>query len=115
MGYTNIVNIDYSRTVIEKMSALHRDKASMQWLEMDMTKLTFEDSSFDLVLDKAAMDAILVDEEDLYDPKMECKLQGHLYCSEMSRVLKNGGKLIQVHLYGYSACVYVCVCVFYSG
>lgn len=34
----------------------------MQWLEADMTKLrdVFETESFDVVIDKAAMDALMV-------------------------------------------------------
>jgi hypothetical protein len=34
----------------------------MKWLVMDMCSLTFDDQSFDVVLDKCAMDALLVDE-----------------------------------------------------
>ena len=62
-GYCHIKNIDFSRNVIEKMSRLSRElghAASMRWIEMDMLDMAaFDDDSFDVVLDKATMDAIM--------------------------------------------------------
>lgn len=40
---------------------------------MDMTKLEFPAGSFDVVIDKCAMDALLVDEGDPWNPKEEIK------------------------------------------
>lgn len=51
--------------VVDQLAAAkHAGKASggMRWLVMDMTQLEFEDAQFDVVLDKCAMDALLVDE-----------------------------------------------------
>ena len=43
-GYHNIVNIDYSEVVIDKMRLLHiNQRPNMKWIYMDMTKLTFDD------------------------------------------------------------------------
>ncbi|KAJ1393771.1 S-adenosyl-L-methionine-dependent methyltransferase [Ochromonadaceae sp. CCMP2298] len=70
-GYTNIVNIDYSGVVIERMRELNKDVPGMEWQTMDMRMLDFLDKSFDVVIDKAAMDALVVDEGDVWDPNTE--------------------------------------------
>ena len=79
IGYTNIVNLDYSGVVIERMKSLHGvSRPMMTWIEMDMTCMAFpnrkigdeegEDVPFDIVIDKAALDAIMVDEKSVWDP-----------------------------------------------
>jgi hypothetical protein len=51
----------------------------MHWEVMDMTALTFDDSSFDAVIDKAAMDALMCDEQDVWNPSLKV-LQCALNC-----------------------------------
>ncbi|KAH9973559.1 S-adenosyl-L-methionine-dependent methyltransferase [Lactifluus volemus] len=51
-GYKNIVNIDYSPVVIERMHARNHNRPEMQWLVMDVRNLKFEDASFDVALTK---------------------------------------------------------------
>lgn len=62
-GYRSITNVDYSSVCIETMSARHRDCPGMTWHEMDISRLSFPDASFDVVLEKATLDALLVEEE----------------------------------------------------
>jgi 2-polyprenyl-3-methyl-5-hydroxy-6-metoxy-1,4-benzoquinol methylase len=65
-GWLDIVNIDarqklieqYSKRVIEDMKERHISREKMQWLEMDILDLQFEDESFDLVIDKGEHDYI---------------------------------------------------------
>ena len=59
-GWQNLVNIDISDEVIKKMRDLH-DKAGVicEWIEMDATQMSFPDHSFDLVVDKGTLDAVL--------------------------------------------------------
>ena len=71
-GYQNIVNIDvskemimclkmyqklifcqYSSVVVEQMKQRHGEtRSSMEWHEMDIRDLKFDDNSFDVAIDK---------------------------------------------------------------
>lgn len=97
-GYQNIVNIDYSGVVIERMKALHSElRPRMTWLEMDMTKMAFEPESFDVVIDKAAMDALVVSEGDVWDPYPEVIENVDKMCLCVSSVLKSSdSKFLQI-------------------
>ncbi|ORY31036.1 S-adenosyl-L-methionine-dependent methyltransferase [Naematelia encephala] len=66
-GYRDIVNIDYSPTVIHQMSARHCERGTMKWVEMDALNLLFEEE-FDLVIDKGTMDAMLTTKGDPWNP-----------------------------------------------
>jgi len=94
VGYHNITNIDYSSVVIEKMRKQHQEKVGMVWLEMDMTKMTFEDSAFDIVIDKAAMDAIMVDEGSPWSPHEHVVAAADAMCLCMRRVVKSNTGLV---------------------
>ena len=98
LGYLNIVNIDFSGNVIKKMrsSSLSTARPLMQWIEMDMLDMSFEIGHFDVVIDKATMDALMVDEGDVWHPKHECKVQAHQLCSGVSRILKENGVFLQI-------------------
>lgn len=63
-NYTNIVNTDYSPVVIERMRERYAYMDKMQWLVMDINKLEFADETFECVLEKGTIDALLVDEKD---------------------------------------------------
>ena len=57
-GYTNMVNIDISSVCVANMK---EEYPELSFLEMDMTRLSFPDNSFDLVVEKATLDSLLVD------------------------------------------------------
>ena len=96
-GFHNLVNIDFSDVVIERMRAIHRDaRPLMRWEVMDMCDLTYEDSSFDVVIDKAAMDALLVDEGDCWDPEPSVVQNVHRMCVSLAQVLTKTGLFLQI-------------------
>uniref|UniRef100_A0A2R5LBB5 EEF1A lysine methyltransferase 4 n=1 Tax=Ornithodoros turicata TaxID=34597 RepID=A0A2R5LBB5_9ACAR len=95
-GYKDVENIDYSEVVIKKM-ALHCDTcASMKWHIMDATNLLFEDGRFDVVIEKATIDALLVNEKDPWNVSESAKTLVHTVLTEVSRVLRHGGRFISI-------------------
>nr|GEX31424.1 methyltransferase-like protein 13 [Tanacetum cinerariifolium] len=86
-GFLCITNIDFSKVVIGDMLKRNvRDRPCMRWRVMDMTCMQFADKSFDAVLDKGGLDALM-------EPELGPTL-GNQYVSEVKRVLKEGGKFI---------------------
>lgn len=73
-GYHSITNIDYSSVCISTMSARHSDCPGMTWHEMDMCQLSFPDASFDVILEKATLDALMVEEKSPWEmsPQTAC-------------------------------------------
>jgi ubiquinone/menaquinone biosynthesis C-methylase UbiE len=65
----------------------------MSWLEGDMTNMPiFKDHEFDVVLDKGALDALMsMNTADVIEKAV-------MMFSEVSRVLKNGGKYVCISL-----------------
>ncbi|KAI7726748.1 hypothetical protein M8C21_026653 [Ambrosia artemisiifolia] len=86
-GFRCITNIDFSKVVIGDMLKRNvRSRPVMRWRVMDMTCMQFADKSFDIVLDKGGLDALM-------EPELGPTL-GTQYVSEVKRVLKEGGKFI---------------------
>ncbi|KAJ0467699.1 putative endothelin-converting enzyme 1 [Helianthus annuus] len=86
-GFRCVTNIDFSKVVIGDMLKRNvRVRPVMRWRVMDMTSMQFADKSFDIVLDKGGLDALM-------EPELGPTL-GTQYVSEVKRVLKDGGKFI---------------------
>ncbi|KAM7488923.1 hypothetical protein LguiB_026407 [Lonicera macranthoides] len=86
-GFRDITNIDFSKVVISEMLRRNvRLRPGMRWRVMDMTSMQFVDGTFDAVIDKGGLDALM-------EPELGPKL-GSQYLSEAKRVLKSGGKFI---------------------
>lgn len=65
VGYQDIVNIDISEVVIKQMKERNGSRRPhMSFLKMDMMHMEFPDATFQVVLDKGTLDAILTDEEE---------------------------------------------------
>uniref|UniRef100_UPI0037E830F5 EEF1A lysine methyltransferase 4 n=1 Tax=Semicossyphus pulcher TaxID=241346 RepID=UPI0037E830F5 len=95
-GYRSITNVDYSSVCISTMSARHSDCPGMSWHQMDVRQLAFPDASFDVVLEKATLDAIMVGEKSPWrvSPQTACFI--HQALTEISRCLKPGGRFVSV-------------------
>ncbi|KAL6885831.1 hypothetical protein ACP4OV_010092 [Aristida adscensionis] len=86
-GFHRITNVDFSRVVVADMLRRHaRARPEMRWRVMDMTDMQFVDGSFDIILDKGGLDALM-------EPEAGTNL-GMKYLNEVKRILKSGGKFV---------------------
>lgn len=96
-GYKNIVNVDYSAVVIEKMQERNSEtRPEMQWFEMDVRSLTFPDSSFDVAIDKGTMDAMMTSSTDVWNPPEQVVKDCVAEVSGVLRVLRTTGSFIYI-------------------
>ncbi|KAI0629369.1 S-adenosyl-L-methionine-dependent methyltransferase [Trametes polyzona] len=94
-GYKKIVNTDYSGILIEKMRHKHeQSRPEMEWHEMDIRDLKFDDDSFDIAIDKGTMDAMMTAKADVWDPPEEVVQNCNREVDEVLRVLRKGGIFI---------------------
>ena len=97
-GYENITATDYADTAVTVMS--ERTAAThprIRWRVADMLDLAdFEDASFDVVFDKAAMDAVLAGRGDTWDPPEDLLLSTAAVARAACRVLVPGGLYLQL-------------------
>lgn len=82
-GYKNIINIDIASNVIDQMKARNKSRKNMTFEVMDVRDMKFEDNSFDLIIDKSTIDALLCGENSYINVAKMLK--------ETQRVLKDDG------------------------
>ena len=70
-GFTKITNIDYSPAVIENMRERCCKLSHMDWQVMDITDLQFDNGTFEVVIEKGTLDAMLVSENDPWNISAE--------------------------------------------
>lgn len=88
-GYKSIVNIDISSVCIEQMKERYsQSHPDMDFITMDATKLDLPSESFDVVIDKGTLDAILCGTDSYENAAAMLK--------EISRVLKPAGSLLVI-------------------
>ncbi|GAC95939.1 hypothetical protein PHSY_003517 [Pseudozyma hubeiensis SY62] len=102
-GYTNIVNIDYSLTLITRLSTRYPDQT---YLEMDITQLTTPsnlltldgEASFDVAIDKGTMDALMAEGKgsSVWNPSEKVVKDVRDMLQGVDKVLKKGAKLIYI-------------------
>ncbi|XP_004384167.1 eEF1A lysine and N-terminal methyltransferase [Trichechus manatus latirostris] len=93
VGYQNIVNIDISEVVIKQMKEHNASRRpQMSFLKMDIMQMQFPDASFQVVLDKGTLDAVLTDEEEKTLQQVDRML------AEVGRVLQVGGRYLCISL-----------------
>ena len=84
-GYKNIRSMDYSPEAINEMKNKY---PHLEWDVMDVRKMDYADQSIDSIVDKGTLDCLFfLDETNTEIKKM---------LSEVSRVLKPGGKYVVV-------------------
>lgn len=98
-GFNNIDNIDYSDTVIDKLIAKNNDisdSSQLRFVCMDMYDLQYDEGTFDVVIDKATMDAVMTMNKDPWNPSEETKEKAKKVLDNVVRVLKKDGLFIQI-------------------
>ena len=96
-GFHDILSTDISAVCIQKQSAKHEeDKTGLKWQVMDMSKMTYADKSFDVVIEKTALDSLLAHERSQWDvcPESQKIVRDSLH--HISRVLKPGGMFLSL-------------------
>jgi 2-polyprenyl-3-methyl-5-hydroxy-6-metoxy-1,4-benzoquinol methylase len=91
-NYKHITNIDISKEVVKEMSNYYNEKnLDIKYLQMDMLNLEFEKDSFDVVLDKAGSDVLLVGKKPFKTYRK--------FMLQLEKVLKSNGKFVFVTLF----------------
>lgn len=91
-GYKYITNIDFSDMVIQSMAIRNALREEMRWLVMDMTAMSFEGSSFDVVFDKGGLDALMAHDS------AEVKSKANDMFADIARITRPGGRYLCVTL-----------------
>jgi len=63
-------------------------KPEMEWHEMDIRRLDFNDNSFDVAIDKGTMDAMMTSKGDVWDPPDQVIQDCTKEVDEVIRILK---------------------------
>ncbi|CAH1268157.1 METTL13 [Branchiostoma lanceolatum] len=93
VGYRGLTNVDISDVVVRQMTERNAGKrADMKFLQMDVMKMDFPDSSFSAVLDKGTLDALMPDNQS------ETQERVTRMFDEVGRVLKVGGRYVIITL-----------------
>uniref|UniRef100_A0A8C5KKM5 EEF1A lysine methyltransferase 4 n=1 Tax=Jaculus jaculus TaxID=51337 RepID=A0A8C5KKM5_JACJA len=95
-GFPNVTSVDYSPVVIAAMQARYSHVPSLCWETMDVRTLGFPSGSFDVVLEKGTLDALLAGERDPWNVSSEGIRTVDQVLNEVSRVLVPGGRFISM-------------------
>ena len=88
-GYNDITNCDISKVVIESMKKRNLvGRPEMKWDVMDIRKMEYEDNTFDLVIDKSTIDAVMCGEHS--------EINAAIILKECQRILKPGGRYVVI-------------------
>ncbi|TDH67837.1 hypothetical protein CCR75_007980 [Bremia lactucae] len=83
-GFSCLLSVDFSARVINEMQSKH---PALKWQVMDMTQMdALEDASFDLIMDKGALDALMAEDTP------EIKLDAIKMFREVRRLLATSGR-----------------------
>ena len=103
-GYQHVHGTDYVEAVIQKMAKQTQDMPVPRptWEVMDATKLSSKNESYDVVLDKGCLDAMLIPEGSTgktssggaWIDNLDDSSMAMTELSEVARVLKKGGILL---------------------
>ena len=87
-GVESVVNMDVSAAVIKVMARRYRKSEGLEWVVGDIRKTGLKSGSFDAVVDKGTMDALMCSD-------IAVRVMYNMF-EEISRLLKPGGFFIEV-------------------
>ncbi|KAK5965243.1 hypothetical protein GCK32_003428 [Trichostrongylus colubriformis] len=94
MGFRNITNVDFSQVLVDAGRVAHPE---MEWICDDIRSLgKIPSSSFDVVLEKATLEALLVKEKSTWSPSDHALKTVDDVLSSVARVLTNNGVFISI-------------------
>jgi SAM-dependent methyltransferase len=100
LGFTHVVCSDYSETCVAHMSAKHASLApAVSYFVADMLDLgaAFAEACFDVVIDKAAFDAVVADGgADKWTPTDEAREAAARLSESVAGILRTGGRFVQI-------------------
>ncbi|XP_027439274.2 EEF1AKMT4-ECE2 readthrough transcript protein isoform X5 [Zalophus californianus] len=70
-GFPDVTSVDYSSVVVAVMQARYAHVPTLRWETMDVRALDFPSGSFDVVLEKGMLDALLAGERDPWNVSSE--------------------------------------------
>ncbi|XP_053420291.1 EEF1A lysine methyltransferase 4 [Nycticebus coucang] len=94
-GFPDVTSVDYS-SVVAAMQARYAHVSRLRWETMDVRALNFPSGSFDVVLEKGTLDALLAGERDPWAVSSEGVHTVDQVLSEVSRVLVPGGRFMSM-------------------
>ncbi|RKP07374.1 hypothetical protein THASP1DRAFT_17163, partial [Thamnocephalis sphaerospora] len=80
----------------EQMRERTAGKEGLRWHVMDIRDLKFDNNTFDVVLDKGTMDALMCERGDVWSPSEELCREVAREVDEVVRVLKPGGRFVYI-------------------
>jgi hypothetical protein len=93
-----LCNQDYSQVLIDNMKELHGEiPGEFEWMVGDMTDLGsagFTPASFDVIIEKASLDALTVNEGDPWNPREEVVENVRKVMQGVGGLLKDDGKSV---------------------
>ncbi|XP_012497594.1 PREDICTED: endothelin-converting enzyme 2 isoform X5 [Propithecus coquereli] len=95
-GFPDVTSVDYSSVVVAAMQARYAHVPKLRWETMDVRALNFPSGSFDVVVEKGTLDALLAGERDPWNVSSEGVHTVDQVLSEVSRVLIPGGRFISI-------------------
>ena len=92
-GFKYVTSVDFSSVVIDAMRKKYvASHPSLQWIVADVRDMKeIEDDTFDVVIDKACLDALVCDEGDPWSPNEQTKKDVEATVCSVVRVLKRQG------------------------
>ncbi|XP_020735623.1 endothelin-converting enzyme 2 isoform X7 [Odocoileus virginianus] len=95
-GFPDVTSVDYSSVVVAAMRARYAHVPTLRWETMDVRALGFTSGSFDVVLEKGTLDALLTGEQDPWTVSSDGVHTVDQVLNEVSRVLVPTGRFISL-------------------